>query len=208
MKIAVFGATGATGREIVRQALERGHGVQALARTPSKLEVQHPNLLILEGNVLDDKAVAKTIEGTSAVIISLGGKPGDKTRPLEHGTKNIITAMKAGGLKRIIAITSLGVGDSKGQAGFFFESIIVPLLLKDEFADKLCQETLLQTSGLEFVIARPGGLQTKPAIGTYQAARKLVAGSSARITRADVAHFCLEQLHSDVWLGQAVSLSN
>jgi putative NADH-flavin reductase len=208
MKLALFGATGPTGREILRQALERGLEVQVLARNPSKLEVSNPKLSILQGDVLDANAVDRVVQGSDAVIVALGGKPGDKTRALETGTKHIVAAMKKHGQKRLIVVTSLGVGDSAGQAGFLFEKIIVPLFLKAEFADKLAQEKVVASSGLEHVIARPGGLTNNPAKGTYEAARKLKAGSGARISRADVAHFCLEQLEHKTWLGQAVSLSN
>jgi uncharacterized protein YbjT (DUF2867 family) len=208
VKIAIFGATGPTGREVLRQALESGHDVRALARTPAKLEVSNAKLTVLQGDVLDANAVDRVIQGSDAVIVSLGGKPGDKVRALETGTKHIVTAMKAHGQKRLVVVTSLGVGDSKGQAGFLFERIVIPLLLKAEFADKNAQEAIVFSSGLEFVIARPGGLINAAAKETYEAARKLKAGSPARITRADVAHFCLAQLEQDTWLGQAVSLSN
>jgi putative NADH-flavin reductase len=208
MKLALFGASGPTGRQVLRQALERKLEVQVLARNPAKLEVANPKLTVLQGDVLDANAVDRLVQGSDTVIVALGGKPGDKTRALETGTKHIVAAMKKHGQKRLIVVTSLGVGDSAGQAGFLFEKIIVPLFLKAEFADKLAQEAVVKASGLEFVIARPGALTNETAKGTYEAARKLRAGSPAKITRADVAHFCLEQLNADMWLGQAVSLSN
>jgi putative NADH-flavin reductase len=208
MRLALFGATGPTGRELLRQALERKHEVQALVRNPSKLEVSNPNLTVLQGDVLDANAVDRVVQGGDAVIVALGGKPSDKTRALETGTKHIVAAMKKHRQKRIVVVTSLGVGDSAGQAGFLFEKIIVPLFLKAEFADKLAQELVIKASGLEFVIARPGALTNDTAKGTYTAARVLRKGSPAKITRADVAHFCLEQLQDGKWLGQAVSLSN
>jgi putative NADH-flavin reductase len=207
-KLALFGATGPTGREVLRQALERGLEVQALARNPGKLEVSNPRLTVLQGNVLDVNAVDRVIQNSDAVIVALGGKPGDKTRALETGTKHIVAAMKKHGQKRLIVVTSLGVGDSAGQAGFVFEKIIVPLFLRAEFADKLAQEKAVASSGLEYVIVRPGSLSNDAAKGVYEAARKLRPGSPAKISRADVAHFCLEQLEHDSWLGQAVSLSN
>jgi putative NADH-flavin reductase len=182
--------------------------VQALLRNPGKLEVANPKLTVLQGDVLDANAVDRVVQGSDAVIVSLGGKPGDKTRALETGTKHIVAAMKKHGQKRLIVVTSLGVGDSAGQAGFLFEKIIVPLFLKAEFADKLAQEAVVKASGLEFVIARPGALTNDAAKGAYEATKQLRKGSPAKITRADVARFCLEQLEHDTWLGQAVSLSN
>jgi putative NADH-flavin reductase len=208
MRLALFGATGPTGRQVLRQAFERGLDVQALVRNPNRLEVANPKLSILQGDVLDANAVGRVIQGSDAVIVALGGKPSDKVRVLETGTKHIVAAMKKHGQKRLIVVTSLGVGDSAGQAGFLFEKIIVPLFLKSEFADKLAQEQVVASSGLEYVIARPGALTNDAAKGVYEAARKLRVRSPAKISRADVAHFCLEQLQDDSWLGQAVSLSN
>ncbi len=208
MRLALFGATGATGRQILRQALERGFEVQVLARNPAKLTVSDPKLTVSQGDALDANAVERVILGSDAVIVALGGKPSDQTRALETGTKHIVAAMKKHGQRRLVVITSLGVGDSAGQAGFLFEKIIVPLFLRAEFADKLAQEAAVKASGLEFVIARPASLSNDAAKGVYEAARKLRAGSPAKISRADVAHFCLEQLGGSAWLGQAVSLSD
>jgi putative NADH-flavin reductase len=208
MKIALFGGTGPTGQELIQQGLARGHSIRALVRSPQKLTIRSPELHVVQGDAKDDASVQHTLAGTEAVVVSLGGKGFARSTMLEEATAHIIAAMKKTELKRLIVVTSLGVGDSKGQAGFFFEKIIVPLLLRHEFAAKERQEALVCASGLDYVLVRPGGLQTKPAVGKYQVARKLMEGSSARITRADVAHFCLEQLTRNDWLGQAVSLSN
>src|SRR4051794_34954366 len=75
MKIAVFGATGATGQQVVQQALEQGHSVTALARTPERLAITHSSLRIVKGNVLDPAAVEQTIQGTGAVLSCLGRRP-------------------------------------------------------------------------------------------------------------------------------------
>jgi NAD(P)H-binding len=116
--------------------------------------------------------------------------------------------MKQQGVKRTIAVTSLGIGDSRGQAGFFFEKILVPLLLKAEFADKELQEKYIFDSKLEYVIARPSGLTNKPAKGTYRAGKTLEGSATKTIARADVAHFCLEQLGNTKFLNMAISLSD
>ncbi len=208
MKIALFGATRGIGKEILLQSIERGHSVTALVRDASKLDVSCANLNVVQGDVLNLKAVIKTLEGNEVAMVALGGKPGQSQRPCAEGTKNILAGMKLHGIKRIIAVTSLGVGDSRGQAGFFFEKILVPLLLKAEFADKELQERYISDSKLEYVIARPSGLTNKPASHNYHAGKILSGSVTKTVPRADVAHFCLEQLGATPFLNQAVSLSN
>ncbi len=206
--IALFGATGPTGSEIVKLALSRGHTLRALVRTPSKLEVVDARLQVIQGDVLDAKAVESVMRGSDCAIVTLGGKVRERQRALEVGTRHVIAAMKTQQTKRLVVVTSVGVGDSKGQAGFFFERIAVPLFLRGEMADKNAQEEAVRSSGLDFVIARPGQLVNDSAKGVYEAAVRLSKKSAPKITRADVAHFCIEQLDNNAWLGQAVCLSN
>ena len=72
MKLAIFGATGGTGRELVTQALAQGHEVTAFARTPTKLALHHERLRVVEGNVLDYAAVEQAVIGQDAVLCALG----------------------------------------------------------------------------------------------------------------------------------------
>jgi uncharacterized protein YbjT (DUF2867 family) len=206
MKIAVFGASGLTGQEVVKQALARGHQIQVLARTPSKIAMKNDNLSVIAGDVLNADAVKKTIAGTAAVVVCLGGKTGDQMRVLAPGTQHVVSAMKGFNIKRLVAVTSMGVGDSKGQAGFFFDSIIVPIFLRAEFKDKEAQEEVIRKSDLDYVIVRPGGLTNKAAKHTFAAVTKLEKNMVPRISRADVAAFCLDQLLADEWIRRSVSL--
>ena len=209
MKLALFGATRGVGKQILLQAIERGHSVRALVRDPSKLDVSFANLEVVQGDVLNANHVTAMLQGQDVALVALGGKPGQKeTRPCAAGTKNILQGMKQHGVKRIITVTSLGIGDSRGQAGFFFEKILVPLLLKAEFADKELQEKYIRDSQLEYVIVRPAGLTDKPAKGTYRVGKTLEGSVTKTISRADVAHFCLEQLGNTKFLNNALSLSD
>lgn len=209
MKIALFGATRGVGKQILLQAIEPGDTVTALVRDPSKLDVSYANLTVVQGDVLNSAQVATVLEGQDVAIVALGSKPFQKEpRPCSAGTKNVLDGMKRHGVKRMIAVTSLGVGDSRGQAGIFFEKILMPLLLKAEFADKELQEKYIRESLLEYVIVRPSGLNDKPAEHNYKAAKTLTGSITKSIARADVAHFCLEQLSNTEFLNSAVSLSN
>src|SRR6476659_5062635 len=108
MKIAVFGATGATGQQAVQQALEQGHTVTALARMPERLAIHYSALKIIKGNVLDPAAVEQTVSGADAVLSCLGRRPFRDKDAVWKGTHNIIEAMKKLGVRRLIVQSAYG----------------------------------------------------------------------------------------------------
>src|SRR5216117_2642764 len=112
-RLLIAGATGGTGRQLVMQALERGYVVTALVRGSSRLEIDHPRLRIAQRDVLDYATVNEAMCGQEAVVSALGHKrflyP---TRILSEGTRNILRAMEAQGVSRLICQTSMGIGDS------------------------------------------------------------------------------------------------
>jgi putative NADH-flavin reductase len=211
MNVIIFGATGATGKHLVTQALEQGHQVTAFVRDPSKVQVHHPKLKLVKGDVLDPGAVAQAIPGHEAVLNSIG-MPANKTGVLRsQGTQNIITGMEKAGVKRLICQTSLGYGDSRpvlDRTPFVFKYIIVPFLLKKGFADHALQEEYIKHSTLDWVIVRPGNLTDGPLTRHYKhgfaPTDKTV---TVKISRADVADFMLRQLTSPVYLHQTPGLS-
>src|SRR5713101_45491 len=99
LRILIIGATGGTGRELVRQALEQGHQVTALVRKPKKTKLEHPNLRVVKANVHDYDSVESAMRGQSAVLCALGTKrlfyP---NRVASNGTANILRAMKSCGV--------------------------------------------------------------------------------------------------------------
>lgn len=205
MKIAIFGATGGTGRCTVEQALAQGHSVSALARDPAKLDLTHPNLAIIAGNVLNADDVTACLQGSEAVIVSLGNTPNNPDLVVTDGTRNVIEGMRALGIGRLIAVTSLGVGDSKEQVPFFFRTLMRTVLRK-AMEDKEQQEQLIRASGLDWIIVRPGGLTNGPFTGRYTAGtgREISAG---QVARADVADFLLKQLTDDTYLHQTPAIT-
>ncbi|WP_462320347.1 NAD(P)-dependent oxidoreductase [Halochromatium sp.] len=203
MKIALFGATGGTGRQVLNQGLEKGYAFRALARSPDALE-QVQGLEIIAGDVRDSAAVERCVTGTDTVICVLGSHGG--AEPIEaEGTKQIIDVMRALGVKRLIAVTSLGVGDSREQVPAFFR-VIMQLTLKKIMAAKEAQEQLIRGSGLDWTIVRPGGLTDGPATGSYLSGTDKSI-KATRISRADVADFVLQQLVDTRYLRQAPAVS-
>ena len=188
MKIAVFGASGKTGILIVYQALNQGHLVTAFARQPSKVTIQHKNLRIIQGDIMDFDNVRLAVEGRDAVLCALGV---DKNKPntlLSDGTRNILKAMESTGVKRFICMSSAGILGNDG--GFWFGKIIMPLFLRHVFEDKKRQVKVIQESSADWVILRPTGLTDAPKTNTY----KINPGTptSRSIPRADVADFMLK----------------
>jgi putative NADH-flavin reductase len=201
-RILIIGATGGTGRQLVSQALERGYEVTALVRNPSRLQANHRLLKVIQGDVLDSASVAAAMRGQDAVVSALGHKrffyP---TRILSEGTKNILRAMEAHGVPRLICQTSLGIGDSAGRMGLYYTLFTIPVILPFYFWDKTRQERIIAESNVEWVIVRPGVLTNARKKGQYRHGRHV--GSffwTVRISRADVADFMLNQLTSDTFL--------
>jgi putative NADH-flavin reductase len=204
MKVAVFGATGGTGRQIVEQALGQGHDVVALVRDPAKLLLQHDHLAVVAGDVLDRGAVERTVAGVAAVFVSLGNTANNPDMVVSQGTAVIMAAMNAAGVKRLIVVSSLGVGDSKEQVPLFFKAIIATALRK-VFQDKEAQERLVMASELDWTIIRPGGLTDGPATGAYRAGMDRSIGG--QIARSDVAAFALTQLTGDDYLRKTPAIA-
>ena len=143
-RILIVGATGGTGRQLVTQALERGHAVTALVRNPSRLRVDHPRLTVIQGDVLDEQSVDRVMHGQEAVLSALGHKrffyP---TRILSKGTRNILRAMETHGVRRLVCETALGIGDSAGRLGLVYTFFVIPAILPFYFWDKTRQERML-----------------------------------------------------------------
>ncbi len=206
MKIVVFGATGSLGQELVRQALEQGHLVTAFVRDPAKLGVRHQNISMTRGDVLDYASVEKVIEGHEAVLCTLGA--GRKGIIRSEGTRHIIQAMQNAHVQRLICQTTLGVGDSWETLSFFWKYLMFGFLLREAFADHVLQENHIQQSQLDWTIIRPAAFTNGQRTGKYQHGfTSTHKGLELKISRADVAHFMLQQLGNHNYLHQTPGLS-
>ena len=204
MKIAIFGATGGTGKELVKQTLERGHEITALVRDPQKLSVSDQRVNIIKGDVLNKDDVSKTIQGSDAVLVALGVKPPSKAKVVGPGTKNIIDAMRAHNVKRLIVESAMFMDDAVRKNSFLI-SLLTKTFMKGLYADKLVQESVVRESGLEWVIVRPVGLSNGHKTEIYRFGENIpLKGMFPTISRADVADFMLKQLSSDTNLNKAI----
>jgi uncharacterized protein YbjT (DUF2867 family) len=159
MRILVIGATGGTGREIVKQALERGYDVVAFARNPSKIKTTHERLRVAQGDVLKPETLDAAMSGVDAVVCALGHKRWlGPSNIKSEGTRNIVRAMERHGVKRLVVESALGVGDSIGRLGVYYTLFTIPFILPFYWYDKGRQERVVRDSSLEWVIVRPGQL--------------------------------------------------
>jgi uncharacterized protein YbjT (DUF2867 family) len=203
MKVLVLGATGGTGRLIVHDALEKGHSVVALVRSKARTP-DFPGADLIEGDACDEGALMRALKGCDAVVSSLGTgvSPFSEVSVLTEATRALLPAMARSGVRRLICISALGVGDSRGHGGFVFDRLFQPLLLRHAYKDKGRQEAAIRASSLDWVIVRPAMLTNDPARGSVRAIVDLAGVNGGKVARADVAQFVVEQLAKDTWLKQ------
>ncbi|TWB74965.1 putative NADH-flavin reductase [Nitrospirillum amazonense] len=203
-KILVLGATGPTGRLIVRQAIAQGYDVTVLARSAEKARGLDGATPVL-GDARNETVLRQALKGRDAVISALGtpASPFREVTSLSTATRALVDAMKAEGVNRLVCITGIGAGDSAGHGGFLFDRLIFPLLLRKVYADKNRQEAIVRDSGLDWVLVRPTILNNKPSRGGVRALTDLTGVHGGTISRADVAGFVLKQVRDDTWRRRA-----
>jgi putative NADH-flavin reductase len=202
VKVLVLGATGGTGREIVQQLKTRGHAPVALVR--STVKVEELGATLIQGDARDEAVLFEALAGCDAVISALGTPPSPwrEVTLLSAASRALVAAMSRRGVKRLVCITGIGAGDSRGHGGFAFDWIILPLLLRKVYADKDRQEAIIAQSGLDWVLVRPSILNDKPRRGNIRALVNLDGFHGGRIARSDVAAFVVDQLASDTFVGK------
>jgi putative NADH-flavin reductase len=203
MRIAIIGASRGIGSELLKAAIEEGHEVTALVRDPATLNISTPGLKVIKGDILDSSSVAAAIAGQEAICVCIGIPPTRKPVDVfSRGTQNIIDAINKESNQKLILVTGIGAGDSKGHGGFFYDRILNPLLLATNYADKDRAESIVKASSVEWLIVRPGFLTNDPHTGTYRAIENLSGVTAGKISRADVADFILKQLASPTYFGK------
>ena len=155
MRVIVFGATGSIGNLAVRELLKEGHQVTAFARKPKKLSFSDPKISLVAGNALDAKDVLDAVKDHDAVVITLGSGMSSRSIIRSKGTKNVIRAMHAHSVRRLICQSTLGVGESWFNLNFWWKRVMFGVLLAPVFRDHELQEQLVEVSGLDWTIVRP-----------------------------------------------------
>ena len=191
-RIAVLGATGATGRLFVERALENGHAVTALARTPDRLATRHPSLRVVAGDVLSDGTeLADAVAGNDVVVSALGRGLELRSHGLmAHAVPRILTAMERHGVTRLVLLSAYGVG-RVDQDVPLIPRLMFRTMLRDIYADKETADEAVRKSNLQWTIVAPVHLNHRPEAGRYRAGEDIRTRGFAQISRADVARFML-----------------
>ena len=194
MKIAVIGASAGIGLETVKRALERNHEVVALARSA----VQHPEnplLSSINGDALNKNNLTRAIEGSDAVIVTLGTRKNmDQTTLFSDFAKLLLEVQKESKSKAThLIVTGFGTGESANYVGWFVK-LFLKYFLKDVYSDKAKMEELISSSNLNWLIVRPGRLLGKPRTEKYRIETSFYKGVNiGAINRSDVADYLVKQ---------------
>lgn len=220
MKITIFAATGGVGRHVLAQAVAAGHDVTAVVRDPQKLS---EDVRAFEADLTTavPTKLEAAVEGKDAVLSCLGRRSASDAGVAPQGTRSIVRAMQATGVRRIVAISAAPISTvpSPGRPkppkhdpgdGFFMRNLLAPLTkaaLREPYADLALMEDVLRDSGLDWTIIRPPRLTDRPLTGAYRTAYGQNLRRGLSISRADVAHLMLRVLDQPETVGRAVRIA-
>ncbi|MCC0006979.1 MAG: SDR family oxidoreductase [Hyphomicrobiaceae bacterium] len=199
--ILVIGASQGIGLETVRALLADGHNVRAFARSAARIPISDPRLEKIAGDALVSADVARALEGVDAVVQCLGvpmtlATWSRGTTLFSRATRVLVDLMRERGPRRLICVTGVGAGDSRGRVNAFYDALMFPLILKRLYDDKDVQERIVKDSHLDWTIARPGVLVSAPVTGRYRALDDPKQWELKTIARADVARFLADEIGS------------
>jgi len=215
MKIALFGASGATGMLLTARCLAAGYDVTVLVW---RLEAfaYAGRVRVVEGTVFDAEAAQQTIagpgSGADVVLSVLGARSLQREDVLERAVPLIVEAMKAAGVRRIVALGSAGAKDDslKKQPAWrrwFVQKMVYNTFLKWPVASQVAQWKTLSGSGLDWTMVMPPMLTNGAGRGTFRVDREALPRNAWRIAREDVADFMMRQIGSAEWVGRGVYIA-
>lgn len=208
MRVLVIGAAGGTGEEVVHQAVLAGHEVTALVHTAKDFEAP-AQVRVVEGDVLNPATLDKAIPDQDAVIDTLGGHTPWKETSLEtNAARNVIEAMRKNGVRRLLVVSAIGVGETKDLVPGWYEKLIMPTFLRGAMKDKEQMEPTVEASGLDWTLVRPGHLVNGERTGVVRLFEPGTGETAHKITRADVAAFLLEAMANGQYVGEAVNIAS
>lgn len=208
MKIAIFGATGATGSELIKLAREMDYEVCCLVR--NKLEINHPFVQVIYGSIDNLTDVEQSIKGCEAVISVLGSSPkffGAKSTDIYSKSASVIVkAMKTQKVKKLIFCTSAGVEDDPNEI-WFYKHLLKPFLLQKSYDDMVTAESTIKVSLLDWVLVRPSRLIDGALTKKFRVAKKFRPEGGSKISRTDLAFFLLDNVPNYQWVHQTPTLA-
>jgi putative NADH-flavin reductase len=211
--ILILGASGGIGRKCVELALTEGHQVTAVLRTPSKLDLKHPNLHVIKGDISNPASFLPHLENQDAVISAIGVSGGfgkDKPTTLySEGNRNVLDEMKKAGVTRAFFISASAL-DVSPVVPFFIRLIIrfvVQKLLKHMYEDLRRMESIIKKNDGNWTIMRPPELTDKPLTGEYRIAINSFLKNGLKLSRADLAHFMINNIANEATYKSTIEIA-
>lgn len=225
MKLTIIAPTGGVGRQLLAQALDAGHDVTAVARNPARLprDLQAAARIVTADLARPDPRVLESaVAGADAVLSALGPHNNADAGIAAPGTTAIISAMRAAGVARIVAISASPVATTPSPGrphpprhdpgdGLLMRQVgnrIAKTLFGKVYDDLARMEDVLRDSGLDWTVLRPPGFTGKPLTGRYRTAVGRNVRGGFRIPRADVAHYMLAVLDQPDTIGQVIGIAS
>jgi len=199
LNILVIGANGGIGKNTVEIALRAGHKVTAMVRNPASLTITHANLNVVKGDIRHPESFENYLKDQDAVISSLGEKKDIPTTLYSEGNRNLLSAMAKMGVRRAFFISAQAIEISPAQSFIIrlATKYIVQKLFGHGYADQRIMERLIKESDTDWTIMRPPRLTDKPLTGRYRVAVNKFLKNCLSISRADVAHFMLNNIKNE-----------
>ena len=208
MRILILGGTGSLGQLIVGQAIERGHRVTVLARDRTRVTGRSEFLDVVEGDALNQPSVDRAIVGHDGVVNALGAGLVRRTTLFSDSTRILIESMLEHGVQRLLAITGVGAGETKGHGGFLYDRIIYPFINKGVYEDKNREEALIRQSALDWTIVRPASFSRRSSTAPIEAVVQVRDVKLCWITREEVSSFVVDELERSQYVRQAVFIGH
>jgi putative NADH-flavin reductase len=212
MNIAIFGASGATGKLLTERSLAAGHNVNALLRTPANFPFSG-QVKVVHGDAFDHAPVLETVQGSDVVLSALGAhSPLRNENVLPRIVPFIVDAMRQAGVRRIIALGSAGaLPDSLDKQPewrrWIIQNIVYTTFLKWPVAEQISQYATLSASNLDWTMVMPPMLTNGRARGHCRIDGEALPPNGSKISRADVADFMMQQIANPQWMRKGVYIS-
>ncbi len=204
MKLFILGATGGIGRHLVQQALERGHHVTAYARSPQKIEPTHDRLKLLQGDVFNADQMSRAMTGHDAVLSAFGPLTIRASTLRRQFGRTLVAAMRQSGVRQTQVVSAAFLFRNVGITG----RILKTTLFRQMIPDMAGMETEVCQPDLDWTIVRPPRLTNGRARHAYRVANGVLPDGGLLISRADVAHFMIDEAEKPAHLKQIVGVAN
>ena len=204
MNLAIFGATGGTGRQLVEQALEEGHTVTVLVRNPAAFPMQYERLSLVQGDVRDRARVETVVAGQDAILSALGTNQRGPVSVCTDGIQRILMAMTRSHVRRLLVVSAYGAAESHHRDLY---NLFLWTLLKEKMMDKERMEELIKHSDVDWTLIRPSFLTDGPRTQQYHSSPDLRMHVTSHISRADVAACMLQRITDTASVHKALAIT-